>query len=103
MAKKSFIIGIDEAGRGPLAGPVSVGLVIAPKGFDKKFFRNIKDSKKLTALGREVWFAKLQVWKKEGRLNFHAALVPAKVIDAKGIVFAIRKGMIQCLKRVGAK
>jgi len=43
------ILGIDEAGRGPLAGPVSVGVVSIPRSFDKKFFKGVKDSKQLTA------------------------------------------------------
>jgi len=41
-----YIIGIDEVGRGPLAGPVAVGAVVIPVDFDKIFFKNIKDSKK---------------------------------------------------------
>lgn len=103
MAKKyTYIVGIDEAGRGPLAGPVAVGIAIVPKTFNKKLVKGIKDSKKLTALGREMWFAKMQVWKKEGILNFHAALVSAKEIDAKGINLAIQKGILICLKKVGA-
>ena len=47
-----YIIGIDEAGRGPLAGPVSVGVCAVPVGFTRRSFRGIKDSKKLTEKGR---------------------------------------------------
>ncbi len=50
----AHIVGIDEAGRGPLAGPVSVGLVRIPSGFNKKFFKGIKDSKQLSADEREL-------------------------------------------------
>ena len=44
-----IIAGVDEAGRGPLAGPVSVGVVAVPEGFDvAKEFLGVADSKKLS-------------------------------------------------------
>ena len=59
MDKGSYIVGIDETGRGPLAGPVAVGIfvirnnsVLRPK--NKKL--KLKDSKKLTERQREEWF-----------------------------------------------
>jgi len=48
-----YIVGIDEVGRGSLAGPVVVGAVALPVG--KKFI-NLRDSKKLTPRARENWF-----------------------------------------------
>jgi len=48
MKQPEFIIGIDEVGRGPLAGPVYVGLVLAPQDFDFGIFSNLNDSKKMT-------------------------------------------------------
>ncbi len=50
------VAGVDEAGRGPLAGPVVAGAVILPAGCDYSVF---KDSKKLSGTRREVLFAKL--------------------------------------------
>ena len=47
------ILGIDEVGRGPLAGPLVVGAVILPKE-EKEWFAGLKDSKKLSAKKREV-------------------------------------------------
>jgi ribonuclease HII len=59
---KMLIGGIDEAGRGPLAGPIAVGLVVAPKGF--RFWTQklgkIRDSKQLSAKKREEWFSYLR-------------------------------------------
>lgn len=46
------ILGIDEVGRGPLAGPLVVGAVILPAE-EKEWFKELKDSKKLTAKKRE--------------------------------------------------
>lgn len=53
-----LIGGIDEAGRGPLAGPVSLAMVVAPQGFRfrHKTLGKIKDSKQLSARKRELWY-----------------------------------------------
>lgn len=53
---KPIICGIDEAGRGPWAGPVVAAAVILPRGFHG---RGIDDSKKLTAAEREVAYARI--------------------------------------------
>ncbi len=102
-----FIVGIDEAGRGPLAGPVSVGAVIysqESKKFLQKELRVIKnkDSKKLTPEQREIWFKKIKVWKQEKILNYAVTLIAADVIDNKGISFAINAAIKRCLKNIKA-
>lgn len=52
-----YLIGIDEVGRGPLAGPVLVSAVALPKTFYfPRNFGPLKDSKQLTKLKREEWF-----------------------------------------------
>lgn len=85
-----FLIGVDEAGRGPLAGPVSVGAVCIPVGFDFSVLEGAKDSKQMTEKAREVIFLKMQELKKGGVINFVVALSSANTIDTKGIVPAIR-------------
>ena len=77
----SHIVGIDEAGRGPLAGPVAVGAVRIPEKFNKKFFKGIKDSKQLTAEERELWFALAQEARRKSELDFRVSLVSEKIID----------------------
>lgn len=51
------VIGVDEAGRGPLAGPVVAAAVIIPKNFN---IEGINDSKKLTAAKREALYIKIK-------------------------------------------
>jgi ribonuclease HII len=51
-----MIIGIDEAGRGPLAGPVVAGAVVLPPAFNGA---GLTDSKKLTARQRDHWYAEI--------------------------------------------
>lgn len=92
------IVGIDEAGRGPLAGPVAVGGVRVTEEFEKKFFKGIKDSKQLLLEERELWYALAKEGKKKGELDFRVALVSERVIDRHGIAYAIRLGIKRVLK-----
>ncbi|MFZ2484718.1 MAG: ribonuclease HII, partial [Minisyncoccia bacterium] len=92
-----YVVGIDEAGRGPLAGPVAVGAVKVLPGFGRKFFKGIKDSKKLSEEDRELWFALATEAHKRGELDFAVSLVSEKVINRKGISYAIRLGIKRCL------
>ena len=87
-----FSIGIDEAGRGPLAGPVAVGIIIAPKNFDiTKAFPGVADSKKLSKKKREEIFALLkQKCKRMSSLRYIVVFASAKIIDKKGISYAVR-------------
>jgi len=94
------IVGIDEAGRGPLAGPVAVGIVRVSQTFNKKFFKGIKDSKQLSLEERELWFGLAQEERKKGSLDFAVSLVSEKVIDRKGIVFAIKLGIKRCFNKL---
>ncbi len=94
----THIVGIDEAGRGPLAGPVAVGGVMVSESFNKKFWKGIKDSKQLTLEERELWFALAQEGRKKGELDFAVSLISERVIDRHGIAYAIRLGIKRVLK-----
>jgi ribonuclease HII len=96
------ILGIDEAGRGPLAGPVSVGVVKINANFNKKFWKGIKDSKQLTPDERELWFSLATEAKRRGELDFKVSLVSEKIIDKHGISYALRLGIKRCLSGLGA-
>lgn len=91
------VVGIDEAGRGPLAGPVSVACVAIRSDTVRKVFPKTRDSKKLSPKQRETWFAEICRLKKEGALSYAVKLVGARTIDAKGISFAIRHGILTAL------
>lgn len=96
-----YVVGIDEAGRGPLAGPVAVGVVVIPLNFKKNFFKSIKDSKQLSPNDRELWFALALEARKEGKLDFAVSMVSEKVIDRRGIGYAIRLGIKRSLVALG--
>ena len=107
MKRIDHEIGIDEAGRGPLAGPVAVG-VASFKTKDKRRLKRVfkkirgKDSKKLTATDREKWFEIIKTEEEKGNLHFAVSFVGARTIDKKGIVFAIKTALIQSLKKIDA-
>lgn len=90
----SHIIGVDEAGRGPLAGPVAVGVVRVPKGFDvKKNFPGADDSKKLSEAIREELYREMEGRRQAGEIDFCVRLRSAKLIDERGITAAVRSGV----------
>ena len=97
---KSNSFGIDEAGRGPLAGPVSVAVFGTKNGFNIKGFPKGKDSKKMSEKEREKWMGIFEYEKKNRNIFFEQAFFSAKVIDKKGIVFAINSAMKKCLKKL---
>lgn len=89
-----FLIGIDEAGRAPLAGPVSVGLVMVPEGFDvAREFAGVKDSKKLSENKREGIFEALERRVERGDIRFCVRLSDHERIDTAGITRAVRRAL----------
>lgn len=98
--KEKYIIGIDEAGRGPLAGPLAVGgvCVKAPVNIKHEFFADgVRDSKKLTPLRRE----KLYAWMCEQKEITHTvAFAPAELIDAAGVTISINKALEGVLNKL---
>jgi ribonuclease HII len=100
--KDRFIVGIDEVGRGPIAGPVCLcALIIEEK--NRNILRGVRDSKKLGPKKREEWFLRIRGFQKVGLLNFYYKKSSNGVIDKKGIVFAINKTLEESLKKVNTK
>ena len=95
-----FLIGIDEAGRGPLAGPVAVGAFVIRYKKILKMFKGARDSKKLTPAEREAFFLKINEAKKNGHVYFVVSFSSANVIDKRGIVPAIKSALNRSLKKV---
>ena len=82
----SYICGIDEAGRGPLAGPVVAGAVILPKG---KRILYVNDSKKLSEKKRDELFDVI----KEEALSYGIGIVSPERIDEINILQATYEAM----------
>ncbi len=100
-----IIIGIDEAGRGPLAGPVTVGAFSAEEKVGRWIVKNIfdnnlRDSKKLSEKKREEIYKKLIDLKNESRVDFAFSHISSKVIDQYGINKAVNRGIVRCLMKI---
>jgi ribonuclease HII len=100
----SFVAGIDEAGRGPLAGPVvAVAVNFQFPIFNKfsiKQFSKINDSKKLTEKQREEIY---EVLIKHPQINFGVGIVSEKVIDKINILQATKLAMKKALRNLEKK
>jgi len=96
-------IGIDEAGRGPLAGPVAVGLVVIPPDFDWKLLPGVNDSKQLSEKRREEIYKAAKKVEKTGALQTMVVLGSAKQIDRQGIAVVIRGCIKKGLERLSAR
>ena len=96
-------IGIDEVGRGPIAGAVAVGAFTFLKPEAKKLFRGVKESKQLTEEKREIWFKKIQQASRVGLVKFTVTFQSEKVIDTKGLSFAIKKALSTSLYALNIK
>jgi len=90
---KKLVAGIDEAGRGPLAGPVVVASVIMPMD---NIIEGINDSKKLSEKKRNLLFEKI----KEVALAYHIEVIDEKVIDEINILNATKLGMKNCIDKL---
>ena len=103
-----FLVGVDEAGRGPLAGPAAVAVFSIAESEQHRllgFFQGgkIRDSKKMTAASREMVFRDMAAQKKLGRISYAVSFASASVIDRKGISFAIRRALARSLTTINVK
>ena len=96
-----YLIGIDEAGRGPLAGPVSVGAVRVPVHFDVlKAFPDVKDSKLLAPSKREEIYKEVVKRAGAGELAFCVRFAGHRYIDTFGIMRAVRRAVLASIKKL---
>ena len=87
------MLGIDEAGRGPLAGPVAVGVVVVPAAFNFALIKGVRDSKQMTELGREIWYERIRVLEQEAGLRYIVVFSSALMIDRFGVTRAVRRAV----------
>lgn len=85
------IAGIDEAGRGPLAGPVVVAAVVMPKN---SMIEGVNDSKKVSEKKREVLYEQII---KEA-ISYSVGIIDQKEIDRVNILNATKEGLTQAVK-----
>ena len=100
-----YIAGLDEAGRGALAGPVAVGAVILPndlhllsqsKASQNNNLRGVRDSKQMTPLERESAAVRI----KEIALTWGVGFASSEEIDSEGIVRATRLAALRAIQEL---
>ena len=94
--KIEFICGIDEAGRGPLAGPVVVGSVIMPKN---SMIEGVNDSKKISEKKREALY---ELITKEA-ISYSVGIIDHNEIDNINILNATKKALTESIMGLDVK
>ena len=94
--KINYICGIDEAGRGPLAGPVVVASVIMPKD---SFIEGVNDSKKVSEKKRELLYDKIT----EEAISYSVGIINQDEIDEINILNATKKALTESIKGLEIK
>ncbi len=92
----NLICGVDEAGRGPLAGPVCAAAVILPEGIDIK---GINDSKKLSEKKRELLFAEIT----QKAISYSVAFASVEEIEEHNILNATFLAMNRAIEGLQVK
>ncbi|MBX3113071.1 MAG: ribonuclease HII [Fimbriimonadaceae bacterium] len=87
-----YIAGVDEAGRGPIAGPLVVAAAILPEGFDAS---GIHDSKQLSFEEREQQFSRIVA-----EANYSIQIVSHEEVDRLNILRATLQAMSQALREL---
>jgi len=90
-------IGVDEAGRGPLAGPITLAVFAASQNLREKLIKilggKIKDSKQFSEKRREEIYKKFLILRRENKVSFFVSHISNKIIDNRGISEATRRGI----------
>lgn len=96
LSKKGYkyIAGVDEVGRGALAGPVVAAAVILPIPADFSWLSQVRDSKQISPSKRQTIF-KLA---RQAELAMGLGMMSNTVIDGQGIVRATQLAMVQAIK-----
>lgn len=97
---KKIICGLDEAGRGALAGPIVIAGVVLPSGFrfQKVFKGVVKDSKELSKQQRETLFRIIEKY----ALQVIVEVIPPEEITKRGINWANTEGFRRIIEKVKA-
>lgn len=91
-----YICGIDEAGRGPLAGPVVVAAAIMPKD---SMIEGVNDSKKVSEKKRELLYEKIT----QEAIAWGVGIIDQKEIDRINILNATKEGLTEAVKALSVK
>ena len=92
-----YVAGLDEVGRGCLAGPVAAGAVILPQNPSRELFALTRDSKQLSAAQRETAYEAIT----QSALSYAVGWTTSAEIDSIGIAPSVRRAMRRALRKLG--
>ena len=95
----TVVAGVDEVGRGPLAGPVMAGVAILPSNPKGSWVKLVRDSKQLTKAQREKALFHLQ----DVALGLEVGICSSQEVDALGIVEATKLAMSRAIDSLAVK
>ena len=99
--KRKIIIGVDEAGRGPWAGPVVAASVKIKSDFEhQEYYTEIRDSKKLSEKKRQQLLNNI---KNDNNIEFYYSVISNKIIDDINILEATKTAMVNCLNKYNSE
>lgn len=96
----SFDVGIDEVGRGPIAGPLLVCALLVPTNYDPKRLLGVNDSKQLKEEEREEWLGFAEFEREAGNLRWGFGWVESDQIDARGMSWALKSAVSESLSQL---
>ncbi len=96
LQKFKYIAGVDEAGRGPIAGPLVVASVILPKN---RYFLDLNDSKKVSAKNRKILFKKICKF----AITYSIEIVSSEQIEKMNILQATLFAMEKSVRNLAIK
>jgi len=91
-----YVVGVDEVGRGPIAGPVAVGAVVVPVDFEWAQLPEVGDSKNMTEKARE----RVHALARSLPVSYAVSFCSSHIIDEKGIVLAISHALTASLAQL---
>jgi len=101
---EKWVVGVDEAGRGPLAGPITLSAFLAPQNLKRKLIKilggKVKDSKQFSPAKRYVMYREFLRLRKKDKIFFCASHVSNKIIDNRGISKATQMGISKSLAKL---
>jgi len=100
MGSSIMLAGVDEVGRGPIAGPVTVCAVVLKKPLPRRFFSGIRNSKAISQSSREEWYTRARALRHKGILDFAVSFSGERFIDRHGISKAVHLSIARSLRRL---
>jgi ribonuclease HII len=101
--ENKYVVGIDEVGRGPLAGPLAVGAILFPSDLYKRYKRlknalpKGRDSKKMSAQKRESWYLHIKELILNKGVKGTVVFTSVNALEKNGLSLSVKKSIEKCL------